>query len=306
MISRPRKDFVHLIAVYAGALLSVFLLSYVANPVFVTNLGIIGSKEKSSQDVLFNGDAFKNISVKARAYVIYDIVEKRIIASKNENEVLPLASITKIMMAVTALAKHAASTTVTIDPKSLDGDYDLGLKKDQSWRLSELLKYTLVLSSNDGAEEIASTFGGKEAFVSQMNEEAKALGLSLLFTDPAGLDVGNKIGGTGSALEVAKLFAIARKQFPEVLDATTKSRTTLISNTTKIIGIPNTNQDIGTFFGAEASKTGFTNSAGGNLAVIVDVSLGHPVVIVVLGSTYEERFKDIEILYEALRKSLEN
>ena len=44
--------------------------------------------------------------------------------------------------------------------------------------------------------------------------------------------------------------------------------------------------------------------AGGNLGVIVDISVGHPVVIVVLGSTREGRFKDMSILYKALRLSM--
>jgi hypothetical protein len=38
--------------------------------------------------------------------------------------------------------------------------------------------------------------------------------------------------------------------------------------------------------------------------VVVDISLGHPVVIVVLGSTKEGRFRDMSILYNTLRKSL--
>ena len=73
----------------------------------------------------------------------------------------------------------------------------------------------------------------------------------------------------------------------------------------KIVGIPNTNQSIEELFGAEGSKTGFTDIAGGNLGVIVDITVGHPVVLVVLGSSREGRFKDIATLYTALQKSLE-
>jgi D-alanyl-D-alanine carboxypeptidase len=65
-----------------------------------------------------------------------------------------------------------------------------------------------------------------------------------------------------------------------------------------------TNQAIESLPGAEASKTGYTDMAGGNLGVVVDISLGHPVVIVVLGSTKEGRFRDMSILYNTLRKSL--
>ena len=58
----------------------------------------------------------------------------------------------------------------------------------------------------------------------------------------------------------------------------------------------NTNTEITKLPQVLASKTGFTDLAGGNLAVVVDVGLNHPVVIVVLGSSKEGRFSDVEFL----------
>jgi D-alanyl-D-alanine carboxypeptidase len=208
------------------------------------------------------------------------------------------------MMAVSSTLHKKKDDKITITPKSIEDGYDLGLKNKQVWDLSELLKYTLVFSSNDGAEAVADSFGGKDIFVAQMNNDAKNLGLNLTFTDPAGRDLGGKIGGKGTVLEVAKLFSIARKNIPEILDATTKKRETVVANSGKISGIPNTNQDIETLSGAEASKTGYTDMAGGNLGVVVDVSVGHPIVIVVLGSTRTGRFEDMDTLYKALRVSI--
>jgi D-alanyl-D-alanine carboxypeptidase len=137
-----------------------------------------------------------------------------------------------------------------------------------------------------------------------MNSDATALGLKLKFTDPAGLDIGTKLGGEGSALETAKLLALTYKRYPDIFDPTTQKRASVISSTGKVSGVPNTNQTINTIIEAEASKTGYTDNAGGNLAVIVDITLGRPVVIVVLGSTKEERFSDVEKLYIALKKSI--
>lgn len=167
-----------------------------------------------------------------------------------------------------------------------------------------MLKYTLVFSSNDGAYAIADTFGGRASFVEQMNSDIASFGIALTFTDPAGLDIGSNSGGKGSALEMAKLFAITYKRYPYVFDPTTKMRANVVTSTGKLNGVPNTNQTISTIVEAEASKTGFTDNAGGNLAVIVDITLGKPVVIVVLGSTREERFSDVDVLYKALKKSI--
>jgi D-alanyl-D-alanine carboxypeptidase len=267
--------------------------------------GIIPARSKeASTPTVFNQSAFTSVSVRAKAYVVYDIVDEKIISEKNGELSLPLASITKVMTALTARIHAPPNAKITISQSSVDGGYDLGLKKNQVWKLDELLKYSLVFSSNDGAQAIADGLGGRDTFVKEMNNDAILLGLQLQFTQPAGLDIGGKLGGEGSAYEVAKLFAIARRRFPEVLDATTKTRVNVVSSTGPVKGIPNTNQDIENLLGAEASKTGFTDEAGGNLAVVVDVTVGRPVAIVVLGSTREERFSDMEILYKALQKSL--
>ena len=289
--------------VYGGAVFTVLLLSLATSPVASQRFGIITPSVEEKKKELFNPHAFDMVKVQGRAYVVYDIVGQTVIAGKDETKSLPLASITKIMMALTARMHHDKNATIVLASTPTDG-FDLGLKKSQTWKLSELLKYTLVFSSNDGAEAIAQTFGGRDAFVGQMNADAAGLGLMLHFTDPAGLDTLTSLGGEGSALEVAKLLAVARVRFPEILDATTHERITVTASTGRISGVPNTNQVISGLSGAEASKTGFTDFAGGNLAVIVDISVGHPIAIVVLGSTREDRFTDVETLYQALRKSI--
>ncbi|MFA6608666.1 MAG: hypothetical protein WCT07_02045 [Candidatus Paceibacterota bacterium] len=306
MVNHSRHDFIELSFVYVCLAVAFVILSSLAMPTATTRFGVIApqKKEKDKNISMYNVKAFENISVRAKAYVVYDILDKKIIASKNSDEVLPLASVTKLMTAITALTHNNENTHITISSSSVDGSYDLGLKKNQPWKLGELLKYTLVFSSNDGAQAIADNLGGREAFVKTMNTDAILLGLNLHFTQPAGLDINGKLGGEGSALEVAKLLAIARNRFPDILDATTKTRATVTADTGRLTGVPNTNQDIVNLLGAEVSKTGFTDSAGGNLVVVIDLTIGHPVAIVVLGSTKDGRFSDMEILYKALLKSL--
>lgn len=293
---------------YGFAVLAVLLLSNIQKPYFYIQEKIIPQssiEQKRDTTSIYNQKAFSDVKIKGKAYIVYDVLDQKIIAEKNANTVLPIASITKVMTLVTARMHHDRNKLVTITSKSLDGKgYDLGLKNGQVWKLDELLKYTLVLSSNDGSQAIADTLGGRATFVSQMNKDAEILGLALHFTHPSGLDEGNKIGGEGSALSVAKLLVVARKYFPEILDATTKTRVSVTASNGRISGIPNTNQNVYNLSGLEASKTGFTDLAGGNLAVVVDISVGRPVVIVVLGSTTEERFSDVEKLYKALQNSI--
>ncbi len=306
MKPNPKKVQIDIFVIYG---LSVCIIVIVSAVNFFKQHTVLQKKEAQKieqikETTLFDKRAFNGVKIEGKAFVVYDIVAHEVIASQNEAEPLPLASITKVMTAVSAILHKSKDDKVTITPKSIEDGYDLGLKNNQVWKLSELLKYTLVFSSNDGAEVVADSFGGKEIFIKQMNEDAKLLGLDLHFTDPAGRDVGGSIGGKGTVLEAAKLFAVARRNIPDILDATTKKRENVMSSSGKISGVPNTNQAIETLSGAEASKTGYTDMAGGNLGVVVDISVGHPVVIVVLGSTREGRFRDMNILYSTLRKSL--
>ena len=250
-----------------------------------------------------NPSSFSKVTIKGKAYVVYDIVNQKIIAGKNEDVILPLASITKVMTAVTARTHYDGKSKILISSKSLDGGYDIGLRNGQVFDLNELLKYTLVFSSNDGAQAIADGLGGRQVFVSLMNRDAEDFKLPMRFTQPAGLDEHGEVGGLGSAVSVAKLLAIARKSLPEIFDVTTKPRVSVLSSTGRITGVPNTNQEVYNFPGLEISKTGYTDKAGGNLAIIVDIGIGRPVAIVVLGSTREERFSDVQKLYLALLKS---
>jgi D-alanyl-D-alanine carboxypeptidase len=61
----------------------------------------------------------------------------------------------------------------------------------------------------------------------------------------------------------------------------------------------NTNQGVVQVPGALLSKTGFTDLAGGNLVVVFDAGMAHPVAVVVLGSTVEGRFTDVKRLMDA-------
>lgn len=306
MVRIPNNEHFSFLSIYAFSVIGVVFLcifSFTSKPHNVQKEVVETPKEVPY--VFFDTDVFKNVQVQAKAFIVYDLTDKKIIAAKNETTPLPLASLSKMMTAVSATLHKSKDESITISPKSIEGSYDFGLAKGQIWTLRELLKYTLVISSNDGAEVIADSFGSKKIFLDQMASDAKNLGLNFVFTDPAGRDTDTEIGGKGSAYEMAKLFGIARQRIPEILDATTRKRESVFTSKGKLSGIPNTNQSVESFPGVEVSKTGFTDSAGGNLGVVVDISLGHPVVIIVLGSTKEGRFKDVDTLYKALELSIQ-
>lgn len=298
-----KKDFTLLTTLYGVSAFFIVLVALFAVPLAVRESGIFSPL--SDKVGSFRSSAFDEVEVHAISYIVYDVLSGEVIAGKNHTLAYPLASITKVMTALTAVHVAPKDTLIVVSKKSVEDGYDLGLKSKQVWTLENLLKYTLVFSSNDGAQLVADSLLGRTQFVKKMNTYAQELGLNMQFTQPAGLDEGGKLGGVGSAYEVAKMMVIARSELDDIMDPTTKTRATVISSNGPIRGIPNTNQYIDQIVGAEASKTGFTESAGGNLVISVDVALGHPVIIVVLGSTREARFTDAYQLYLALLKSLE-
>ena len=67
-------------------------------------------------------DFFASLPLEARAVYVYDISAQKVLFAKNETQALPLASLTKIMTAFTALSMVPDATLVTIDPASIKVD----------------------------------------------------------------------------------------------------------------------------------------------------------------------------------------
>lgn len=74
-----------------------------------------------------------NQNIFAKSYVVYDVKNDKVIFSKNENTVLPLASLTKIVTAVTAINIKSRDTIITINSSKMreDEKLDFGLKENQ-------------------------------------------------------------------------------------------------------------------------------------------------------------------------------
>jgi len=254
-------------------------------------------------------DPFANIIIEAKSAIVFDIKTGKVLYEKNADEVRPLASLTKVMTAVTALDLLPNYTVITIDKQFLKEEGDNGLLRDERWKLRDLLDFSLVTSSNDGAAAIASAAGAVESgttnldisrseFISKMNEKAQAIGiLSARFLNETGLDLPDgQSGGYASARDVVKLFSYALSKHGEIFEATRYKNTNVTSLDKITHKAKNTNESIDDLPGVIGSKTGYTTMAGGNLAIIFDPGLARPVVIVTLGSTAEGRFSDVTLL----------
>lgn len=240
---------------------------------------------------------FDKLSLKAGAVAVYDTTTNKFIYTKNGSSQLPLASITKVMTSMSAI--RIAERMDANRPVKLSGNW---------WNLADIMRYALVSSSNSGMTSIAEAMSRVENtndgsvenidFVGEMNGIAKELGLrTTYFLNETGLDINPTVGGAyGSAKDMAKMFAYAIDKYPHIFGATKYPEIKIFSKEGANIGSRNTNIDVEKMTALIASKTGTTDLAGGNLVIAFDAGISHPIIISILGSTPEDRFKDAENL----------
>ena len=261
----------------------------------------IKEKEKIMQNAYQKN--FGSIELEAKSAYVFDLDDGRIIYKKNETEIMSLASITKIMTAIVAFESMSENQVITIRKDDLDQEGDNDFFVNEKWDLLSIIKFMLFTSSNDAAQAIAYK-GGEisdgngtnniSIFVEKMNKKAQELNLkSLNFKNPSGLDIDSfNLGGIGGARDVGLLFAYAFKKYPEIFEPTSYSNFKFMSLSNKEHFVKNTNVFAENFPQILASKTGFTRFAGGNLVVSFDIGIGHPVALVILGSSENGRFQD--------------
>lgn len=252
---------------------------------------------------------FNLIELLAKGAYVYDVAQKKELFSKNADEVLPLASITKVMTAITALSIAPETTDIKIDAGSLQAEGDSGFEVGERWKLRDLLAFTLLESSNDGAVAVSSAIGEalststrssvayRAEFVLAMNAFARTIGLSSsVFLNESGLDMDEtRAGAFSSPRDTAMMLAYALETFPTVF-AKTRFDSLSLTNEKERRPAKNTNTETNNLPLLLASKTGYTDLAGGNLVIAFDAGFGHTIVISVLGSTIDGRFTDVENL----------
>lgn len=240
-------------------------------------------------------DAFASVPVTAKAAVVYDLATGETLYAKNADAQLPLASLTKLLTVYAAL-DHLSRTQVTIPEDAAVLTLPRAFNAGQQFAFEDLARLTLVASLNDGAVAIAEAAAAAQNQSSLDTLAAAAAGLNLTQTyalNGSGLDVSTVTSGAyGSARDLARLAGALAARAPTIAYATTRPTAAAVSSGGTRYEVKNTDPIVNTIPGLLLSKTGLTDLAGGNLALVFDVGLGHPIAVVVLGSTETERFTD--------------
>ena len=264
-----------------------------------------------------NPSTFTDLQLTAKAAIVADLTTGTVLFSKNADTQLPLASITKVPMILAVSEVLGENEEVPVSADAVARGEGGQVWSGEIWRARDLMDLTLVASSNVGAEALAEKAEpqlharypkarGENAVTWRMNNIASQLGLSqTYFLNPTGLDVSaTQAGAAGSARDIATLFAYVARTIPELFTATATSDLSLSPENAGAKSVHNTNEALPDIPGLIFGKTGYTDLAGGNLAVVFDVGPSRPFVAVILGSTYEGRFDDMRALVERTRKAL--
>jgi len=123
----------------------------------------------------------------AAAYLVLEPQSHTILWSKNAQQKVPIASLTKIMTALVAYENYPLDKQIVVPEIEEDGSL-MGLNKGEIITTEALLWGLLLNSGNDAAQALAAAYpGGATKFVSAMNQKARKLSLNNThFTNPVG------------------------------------------------------------------------------------------------------------------------
>ncbi len=216
-------------------------------------------------------DASSLIETEATHAAILDFETGAVLFSKNGNDLMIPASMTKMMTAQVVFdrlrrGEIGLTDTFTTSERAWreggwqSGGSTMGLAIGDEPSVEELLRGVIVLSGNDACVVLAEGLAGsEEAFAREMTALAEELGLSsATFENSTGLYSENH---RISAIDLAKLAKIQIEQYPEFY-AFYNER----SYEWRGISQPNRNPLLGKIKGVDGLKTGHLEISGYGLA----------------------------------------
>lgn len=239
--------------------------------------------------------------VKADSVYAFNPITGQIYFARKEHTRRPIASITKLVTALTASNVYKLNETLKIVKPMPSMDRAIGLKFGDEMEIEELIKCGLIGSHNDCSNTLAYQFhSGYDRFIKEMNLVAKDLGMeNSRFNNPTGfIDNGNY----STASDVGRL-ASAFVRYEELLKITDKTKATVSIEgvAPRKLNITSTNILLSEIKELSGLKTGFTYKAGECLVLYYDFNGDNKLITVVLNSP--DRFADSKVLMELVQEA---
>ncbi|MBU1045716.1 serine hydrolase [Patescibacteria group bacterium] len=245
----------------------------------------------------------EGLNAKSAIALVTDSGNPRVIFDKSPDQIMPIASLTKLLTAYIALQNYELDQETVISQRAVDTEENVGgFRAGEKFAVDQLLYSILIESSNDAARALAEIMGEPQ-FVNLMNKEMEEIGLKYThFIDPIGLDP--DFPGQGYNYSTANDLAMLTRHILQEADTNPKTAKIFEITRTQKYQITladgrihheaiNTNRLLSEFPDTFGAKTGQTPIAGQCLLVIMpQPKNGGHVINIVLDS--DNRFKDME------------
>ena len=208
----------------------------------------------------FSATAQENITTGALSYVLMDGLTGDVLASKNIDKKLSMASTTKIMTALLLMeaGEPTASISVTSRMVNVEGS-NMGLRAGYTVKRSDLYYGLMLPSGNDAANVTAYHMAGSlEGFSVMMNNKAKSIGMkNTNFVTPSGLDA-NEHYTTAYDMALLTRYALKNETFKKVC-STYSIKLYYADGYHTLV---NHNKMLKSYKGCIGVKTGYTSKSG--------------------------------------------
>lgn len=207
-------------------------------------------------------NATEAVATSARAHILMEASTGAVLAQRNPDTRLPMASTTKIMTALVVAETLPLSLQVVIPPEAVGVEgSSVYLIEGETLTVEELLYALLLESANDAAVALACAVSGSvEEFVERMNRRAADMGLSVThFRNPHGLDADDHYT---TARELALISRAALENETICTIVSTQKKIIRLHGDEGVRLLVNHNRLLRAYDGCIGLKTGYTEKTG--------------------------------------------
>ena len=231
--------------------------------------------------ITFNSNVYASVN-SASSYILMDAKTGRVLLSKDKDNSMLIASITKIMTSIIVLENTSIDNIVTVDDSILKA-YGSGIyiQIGEEISVKDLLYGLMLRSGNDAAIMLATYISGsEEEFVKLMNEKAKELHMTnTTFNNSSGLDENKGNYSTTYDMALLTKYAMNNKIFMKIVG--TKSYVT--KTNFKSYSWTNKNKLLKYDF-ITGGKTGYTEKAKRTLVTTANINNMDLIVVTIRDS----------------------
>ena len=240
------------------------------------------------------------LSLSCASSVLMEKETGTVLYEQDAHAKLEPASVTKVMTLLLVMeavdsGRLSPDEMVTVSTHAAGmGGSQVYLKEGEQLSVSEMIKCVTVVSGNDCAVALAEHLAGSEtAFVSQMNQRARELGMAdTNFVNCTGLPAQ---GHVTSAYDIALMSRELILNHPNIRQYTTIWMDSIRDGA---FGLTNTNRLVRFYQGTTGLKTGSTDGAGFCISATAERDGMELIAVIMKSPTGPERFEDAKALLD--------